>query len=48
MEEKMKICFDKEYKIRIMDPAKFSKSEELDTECSTFIESKYCYLSSVA
>jgi hypothetical protein len=39
MEEKIKICFDKDYKIRIMDPVKFSKSEDLGTECTAFIES---------
>lgn len=41
MEEKIKICFDKEYKIRVMDPVKFKRSEELDVECSAFMESKY-------
>jgi hypothetical protein len=40
MDEKVKICFDKDYKIRIMDPTKFSRSEQLDTECSAFMESK--------
>ena len=39
MEEKIKVYFDKEYKIRVMDPAKFARSEELDTECSSFVES---------
>jgi hypothetical protein len=40
MEDKIKICFDKEYKIRVMDPVKFERSEELDVECSAFMESK--------
>mmetsp|Transcript_18556 Transcript_18556/g.34661 ORF Transcript_18556/g.34661 Transcript_18556/m.34661 type:complete len:104 (+) Transcript_18556:59-370(+) len=38
MEEKIKICFDKEYKIRVMDPVKFERSEELDVECSAFMD----------
>lgn len=38
MDDKVKITFDKEYKIRIMDPVKFSRSEELDQECGAFIE----------
>lgn len=34
----MKICFDKEYKIRVYDPVKFQKSEELEKECANFVE----------
>jgi hypothetical protein len=41
MEDKVKICFDKDYKIRIMDPVKFGRSEELDVECTAFMESKF-------
>lgn len=40
MEEKIKITFDKDYKIRIMDPAKFTRSEQLDSECTAFLDSK--------
>lgn len=47
MEEKIKICFDKEYKIRVMDPVKFERSEELDVECSAFMESEWNVLYSV-
>lgn len=38
MDEKIKITFDKEYKVRVLDPAKFEKGEELEKECSTFVE----------
>jgi hypothetical protein len=38
MDEKVKITFDKEYKIRVLDPIKFEKGEELEKECSTFVE----------
>ena len=40
MEDKVKICFDQDYKIRIMDPAKFARSEELDVECTAFMGSE--------
>lgn len=43
MDEKIKITFDKEYKIRIMDPIKFERSEQLDTECNSFMESKFSF-----
>lgn len=39
MDDKVKICFDKDYKIRIMDPIKFERSEQLDLECNAFMES---------
>ena len=39
-EKAIKICFDKDYKIRVFDPIKFTKSEELHVECSTFVESE--------
>jgi hypothetical protein len=39
MEDKVKITFDKDYKIRIMDPTKFARSEQLDLECTSFLES---------
>lgn len=37
-EAKVKITFDKEYKIRVYDPTKFQKTEELEKECSNFVE----------
>ena len=27
MEEKVKVCFDKDYKIRVLDPVKFQRGE---------------------
>lgn len=38
MDDKVKITFDKEYKIRALDPAKFEKGEALEKECSNFVE----------
>jgi uncharacterized protein YhaN len=38
MDEKVKITFDKEYKIRVLDPSKFQKGEELEKECANFVE----------
>lgn len=35
---KIQIYFDKEYKIRVLDPVKFEKSEQLESECGTFVE----------
>lgn len=37
-DSKVKISFDKEYKIRVLDPSKFQKGEELEKECSHFVE----------
>ena len=37
-EAKVKITFDKEYKIRVYDPVKFQKTEELEKECGNFVE----------
>ncbi len=40
MEDKaIKISFDKDYKIRVFDSEKYSKGEELQQECSAFVES---------
>jgi hypothetical protein len=39
MDDKPKICFDKDYKIRILDPEKAAHAEELNTECASFVES---------
>ncbi len=36
--EKAKITFDSEYKIRVLDPVKFQKGEELEKECSSFVD----------
>ena len=36
MDDSVKICFDKEYKIRVYDPEKFDRSKELETESTTF------------
>lgn len=38
MDEKVKIVFDREYKIRALDPAKFEKGEALEKECTNFVE----------
>mmetsp|Transcript_22898 Transcript_22898/g.50896 ORF Transcript_22898/g.50896 Transcript_22898/m.50896 type:complete len:128 (-) Transcript_22898:181-564(-) len=38
MDDKVKIVFDKEYKIRALDPVKFEKGEALEKECSKFVE----------
>lgn len=38
MDDKVKISFDNEYKIRVLDPKKFARSEELEKECSQFVE----------
>ena len=38
MDDKIKVSFDKEYKVRVLDPAKFQKAEELEKECSTFVD----------
>lgn len=38
MDDKVKIVFDKEYKIRALDPVKFEKGEALEKECSNFVE----------
>mmetsp|Transcript_16788 Transcript_16788/g.28485 ORF Transcript_16788/g.28485 Transcript_16788/m.28485 type:complete len:128 (+) Transcript_16788:201-584(+) len=38
MDDKVKIVFDKEYKIRALDPTKFEKGEALEKECSNFVD----------
>ena len=38
MDDKVKIVFDKEYKIRALDPVKFEKGEALEKECGNFVE----------
>jgi hypothetical protein len=35
---KVQLFFDKEYKIRVLDPAKFEKNEQLEKECGVFVE----------
>ena len=41
MDDKVRICFDKEYKIRALQPDKFGHAEELEKECSNFVESTF-------
>lgn len=38
MDDKVKITFDKEYKLRVLDPSKFEKAESLEKECGSFVE----------
>ena len=38
MDDKVKISFDKEYKIRVLDAQKFAKAEDLQKESSAFVE----------
>jgi hypothetical protein len=38
MDDKVKISFDKEYKIRVLDPVKFEKGENLEKESGNFVE----------
>ena len=40
MDEKIKICFDKDYRIRVLDPVKSAHAEDLQKECGNFGESK--------
>ena len=40
--DKVRIVFDKDYKIRVMDPTRFSQAEELDKECGDFVGSTTC------
>jgi hypothetical protein len=35
---KAQLFFDKEYKIRVLDPTKYEKSELLEKECGNFVE----------
>lgn len=37
MDDKVRINFDKEYKLRVLDPKKFEKGEELEKETSNFV-----------
>jgi hypothetical protein len=39
MDDRPKISFDKDYKIRVLDPAKVAQAQELSTECESFVES---------
>ena len=41
MDDKLKVCFDKEYKIRVLDPVKSERTEDLQAECTKFNESKF-------
>ncbi len=35
---KIQLFFDKEYKIRVLDPVKFEKNELLEKECGNFVD----------
>lgn len=39
MDERVKISFDAEYRVRVLDSTKFNRAEELEKESSVFIES---------
>mmetsp|Transcript_315 Transcript_315/g.287 ORF Transcript_315/g.287 Transcript_315/m.287 type:complete len:130 (-) Transcript_315:63-452(-) len=43
MDDKVRICFDKEYKVRVLDPNKFSLAEELEKEGATFVEKIFTF-----
>jgi hypothetical protein len=45
MDERVKICFDKEYRIRVLDPVKFNRAEGLEKESGIFVESKFLFFS---
>jgi Intraflagellar transport complex B, subunit 20 len=38
MDDKVKICFDKDYKIKALDPEKFQRGEDLEKECGVFTD----------
>lgn len=38
MDQKVRICFDEDYKVRVLDPIKFKHAIELEKECSNFVE----------
>lgn len=38
MDDKVKITFDAEYRVRVLEEGKFKQSEELEKECSGFLE----------
>lgn len=40
MDDKIKVCFDKEYRVRVLDPEKSNRAEDLQKEAGTFGESK--------
>ncbi len=37
-DSKVQVYFDKDYKIRLLDPTRFEKSEQLEKECGSFVE----------
>ena len=43
MDERVKICFDKDYKVRVLEPSKFAHAEELKNEGGEFVQSKFLY-----
>ena len=38
MDDKVKLSFDAEYKVRVLEPSKFSAAEELQQESTQFVE----------
>lgn len=38
MEDKASLSFDKEYKLRAFEESKFARADELQKECSGFVE----------
>jgi len=44
MDDKIKVCFDKEYRVRVLDPVKSNRAEDLQKECGTFGESMFIYM----
>ena len=40
MDDKIKVCFDKEYRIRVLDPEKSNHAEDLQKETGNFGESE--------
>jgi len=36
--DEVKVTFDSEYKIRILEEKKATRAAELETECKTFVE----------
>jgi intraflagellar transport protein 20 len=37
MDQKVKICYDKDYKVRVLDPIKFEHAIDLENECGNFV-----------
>lgn len=39
MDDRVKVYFDDECRLRLLDPAKFTRAEELEKEAGHFVES---------